>query len=214
MSMPLALGSVARRASRLGMVQRRRALLGVFSAGLVVIAGCTVSNLDYSGLACERAVDCPAPYVCAVAHGAQSATCVTADQGVPTTDGGACDVSNVLFNRDIQPIFNARRCTDSGCHGVSGTRGGDLLLAAPDTRSRLVDQPTSPQCNADLAARGLPNVVRVKASDPRNSMIWRKTSNADTKCLDAMPLPQALISVAPCDFAKLEAWIQQGALDN
>jgi hypothetical protein len=29
-----------------------------------------------------------------------------------------------------------------------------------------------------------------------------------------MPFPNALISVAPCDFAKLEAWIQQGALDN
>jgi hypothetical protein len=189
------------------MVQRRRALLGVLSAGLVVIAGCTLSNLDYSGLACERAVDCPAPYVCAVAHGAQSATCVTADQGVPTTDGGACDVTSVLFNRDIQAIFNAR-CTDAGCHGPNQTRG-DLLLAPPGTRSRLVDHPTSTDCNAQV-----PNILRVKAGDPRNSMIWRKTSNDPSKCFDSMPFPNALISVAPCDFAKLEAWIQQGALDN
>jgi hypothetical protein len=195
------------------MVRRRRALLGVFSAVLVVIAGCSVSNLDYSGLACERAVDCPAPYVCAVAHGAQSATCVPADQGVPTTDGGACDVSNVLFSRDIQPIFDARCVT--GCHDANQLRG-NLLLAGPGTRSRLVDQPTSPDCNAER-----PGVLRVKgpstpggAGDPPNSMIWRKTSNDPSKCFDSMPFPNALISVAPCDFAKLEAWIRQGALDN
>ena len=205
--MTLALGGGARRASRLGMVRRRRALLGAFSAVLVATAGCTVSDLDYLGLGCERAIDCPPPYVCAVAHGAQSATCVPADQGVPTTDGGVCDVSNVMFNRDIQAIFNAL-CTDAGCHGPSGTQA-NLRLSAPDTRSRLVDQPTSPQCNAER-----PNVLRVKAGDPRNSMIWRKTSNDPSRCLDPMPLPRALISVAPCDFAKLEAWIQQGALDN
>lgn len=189
------------------MLRRRRALLGAFSAVLVATAGCTLSDLDYSGLACERAIDCPPPYVCAVARGAQSATCGPADQGVPTTDGGICEVSNVSFNRDIQPIFNAR-CTDAGCHGAGGTPKGDLLLEA-GARSRLVDQPTSPGCSAER-----PNVVRVKAGDPRNSMIWRKTSNDPTKCLDAMPLARSLISVAPCDFAKLEAWIQQGALDN
>src|SRR5215468_4602742 len=89
-------------------------LARVLSCPLVVIAGCTVSNLDYSGLTCERAADCPAPYVCAMAHGAQSATCVPADQGVPTTDGGVCDVSNVSFNRDVQSFFTALCVT--GCH--------------------------------------------------------------------------------------------------
>lgn len=189
------------------VVRRRRTLVGIWSSAFFLTAGCTVSDLDYSGLGCERAIDCPAPFVCAVAHGAQSATCVPADQGVPTTDGGVCDVSNVSFSRDIQPIFDSR-CTDAGCHGPSGTQA-DLRLSAPDTRSRLVDQPTSPQCNAER-----PGVVRVKAGDTRNSMLWRKTSNDPSRCLDPMPLPRALISVAPCNFAKLEAWIQQGALDN
>lgn len=206
MPLTLARRGVARRASQLGMVRRRRALLAVFSALLVAIAGCTVSNLDYSGLACERAVDCPAPYVCAMVHGAQSATCVPADQGVPTTDGGVCDVSNVSFNRDVQSFFTALCVT--GCHDANVLRGS-LLLAPPGTRSRLVDQPTSPDCNAER-----PGVLRVKAGDPHNSMIWRKTSNDPTRCLDAMPLPTPLISLAPCDFSKLEAWIQQGALDN
>lgn len=183
---------------------------GFFLGALLAITlspDCTVSDFDYAGLSCERAIDCPAPYVCAVARGAQAPTCVPADQGVPTSDGGVCDVSNVSFSRDIQSLFNAR-CTDAGCHGPSGTQA-DLLLAAPGTRSRLVDQPTSAQCSAER-----PGVLRVKAGDPRNSMIWRKTSNDPTKCLDPMPVPRALISVAPCDFAKLEAWIQQGALDN
>ncbi len=174
---------------------------------LVLSASCTVSDLDYSGRTCDRAVDCPAPYVCVVARGAQSATCVTADQGVPTTDGGVCDVTNVSFSQDIQPIFNVH-CTDAGCHGASGTQG-DLLLAGPGTRSRLVNQPTSADCNAER-----PNVLRVKPGDRANSMLWRKTSNDPTKCLAQMPPGRPLISLAPCQFAKLEAWIQQGALEN
>jgi hypothetical protein len=45
-------------------------------------------------------------------------------------------------------------------------------------------------------------------------MLWRKTADAPDKCFDAMPLPYPLKILSPCDFAKLEAWIQQGALDN
>lgn len=187
---------------------RRRSLgFGFFLTVLSLVPRCSVSDVDYAGLACQRAIDCPPPYVCAPPRGGQLATCVPADQGVPTTDGGVCDVSSVSFGRDIQPLFNAR-CTDAGCHGASDTRG-NLLLVAPGARAMLVNQPTSTTCSAER-----PGVVRVKPGDPRNSMIWRKTSNDPTKCGDPMPTPRALISVAPCDFAKLEAWIQQGALDN
>ncbi len=173
---------------------------------IALVGGCSVSDLDYSGRACERAVDCPSPFVC-VARGGQLGTCVAADQGVPTTDGGFCDVTTVSFSRDVQPTFTAR-CTQGGCHSATNP-AGDMSLTAPGTVSRLVNQPTSTDCNA-----AVPNVPRVKPSDPRNSMLWRKTSNDPTKCFDAMPLPFSLSMISPCEFSKLEAWIQQGALDN
>jgi hypothetical protein len=171
---------------------------------LALGAGCTVSDLDFTGRSCERAVDCPAPYVC-VLGATQRGTC--AAQGVETTDGGCGDVANVRFARDVQPIFTAR-CTQGGCHSAILPAAG-LILAAPGTVSRLVNQPTSPECSALVS-----NVFRVKPGDPRNSMLWRKTSDDPTKCLDAMPLPVPLSIVSPCEFSRLEAWIQQGALDN
>jgi len=185
---------------------RAIARLATLPALLALGSGCSVSNLDYATLSCERALDCPAPFVC-VAHGT-TGVCVPADQAVSTSDGGVCDTTMVLFSRDVQPIFTAR-CASGGCHSPVNPQGG-LSLAAPGTVARLVNQPTSPDCNA-----AAPNVVRVKPNDPMNSMLWRKTSDAATKCFDRMPLlPNSLSVIAPCEFSKLEAWINQGAPDN
>jgi len=183
-----------------------RALARLALMLLFLVPACTVSDLDYAQRSCERAIDCPAPFVC-VAHGA-TGVCVPADQGVSTSDGGACDTTMVQFNRDVQPTFTAR-CTGGGCHSSANPQAG-LSLAAPGTVARLVNQPTSPDCNA-----AKPNVLRVKPNDPMNSMLWRKTSDDPTKCFDRMPLlPGSLSQIAPCEFAKLEAWIRQGAPDN
>ena len=187
-----------------GRAVARRAMLPVL---LALGSGCTVSDLNYAQLSCERAIDCPAPFVC-VGRGTQAGVCVPADQGVSTSDGGTCDTTTVLFSRDVQPIFTVR-CTQGGCHSPSSP-AGDLNLAAPGTVSRLVNRPTSPDCNA-----AVPNVVRVKPGEPNNSMIWRKTSDDPRKCFERMPLlPNALSQIAPCEFAKLEAWIRLGAPDN
>jgi hypothetical protein len=182
------------------------AKLWIGLALVAAVGGCTVPDIDYAGRSCERATDCPAPFVC-VAGGGQFGTCVAADQGVPTTDGGSCDVTSVIFSRDVQPIFTAR-CTQGGCHSATNP-AGEMSLTAPGTVGRLVNQPTSAGCSM-----AVPNIPRVKPGDPHNSMIWRKTANDPTKCLDAMPLPFSLSMIAPCEFARLEAWIQQGALDN
>jgi len=173
---------------------------------LVLGSACTVSDLDYAQRSCERAIDCPSPFVC-VARGAIG-VCVPADQAVSTSDGGACDTTMVLFSRDVQPSFTAR-CASGGCHSPVNPQGG-LSLAAPGTVSRLVNQPTSADCSA-----AVPNVVRVKPGEPMNSMIWRKTSDDPTKCFERMPLlPNSLSVIAPCEFAKLEKWIRDGAPDN
>ncbi len=179
-------------------------------AGLLAFTGaCSVQDVDYSQRSCERAIDCPPPFVCVRGAQTQTGICVAADQGVPTTDGGSCNVASISFSRDVQPIFTAR-CTAGGCHSAISP-AGDLNLTAPGAVARLVNQPTSSPCNG-----AFPNVPRVKPGDTRNSMIWRKCSDDPTKCFDAMPPPLArpLITSSPCEFARLEAWIQQGALDN
>src|SRR6516162_8117872 len=201
-----ALGEIARSKRNEEMASVARLWVG--AALVVALGGCTVSEIDYSGRSCQQAVDCPAPFVC-VSHGGQFGTCVTADQGVPTTDGGSCDVTTVSFSRDVQPVFTAR-CTQGGCHSAANP-AGEMSLTAPGTVARLVNQPTSAGCSS---ATPPPSIPRVKPGDPHNSMIWRKTSSDGTECGDAMPLPFSLSQIAPCEFARLEAWIQQGALDN
>lgn len=115
-------------------------------------------------------------------------------------DGGMA----ISFERDVEPIFEAR-CATSGCH-VPPSPAGDLDLSA-DTWEHLVNQPTS--CR--------PSVARVVPSDPAGSMLWRKTKPVDPpeRCGDPMPWgTPGLGVIAPGEFARIEAWIQQGALAN
>ena len=119
--------------------------------------------------------------------------------GGQQNDGGMA----LSFERDIKPIFQAR-C--SGCHAPPSPAGG--LDLSPDVSwENLVNQPTN--CR--------PTVPRVAPSDPPGSMLWRKTKpvGLPDRCGGVMPLgTQGLGVIAPEDFAKVEDWIQQGALDN
>ncbi len=121
----------------------------------------------------------------------------------PPPDGGGM----VSFAQDVQPIFNSR-CTPS-CHN-STTLNGGLDLTAPGSYQRLVNVPTSANCSAVV-----PNVPRVKPGDTMGSMLWRKTKPDPSRCFSPMPNGTAGLGViAPDQFAKIEAWIQQGALNN
>ncbi len=119
-------------------------------------------------------------------------------------DGGSDGGMAISFERDVEPIFEAR-CATSGCH-VPPSPAGDLDLSA-DTWEHLVNQPTS--CR--------PSVARVVPRDPAGSMLWRKTKPVDPpdRCGDPMPEgTPGLGVIAPGEFARIEAWIEQGALDN
>ncbi len=128
--------------------------------------------------------------------------------------GGGGPPGAVSFAQDIQPIFNDQ-CTS--CHNSTSLRGG-LDLTAPGSWGRLVNIATSPTCSA-----AVPNVPRVKSSDTAGSMLWRKTKPVDQsatgRCGDPMPNIMSASSPglgvsSPSQFAKIEAWIQQGALNN
>ena len=120
----------------------------------------------------------------------------------PVDDGGGM----VSFAQDIQPIFNGR-CTS--CHNPTNANGG-LDLTGPGSYQRLVNAATSSGCSSSV-----PNVPRVKPGDPMGSMLWRKTKPDPSRCFSPMPFGTAGLGVIASDqFAKIEAWIQQGALQN
>jgi hypothetical protein len=112
----------------------------------------------------------------------------------------------VSFSNDIQPIFDAR-CTR--CHNPDLFRG-TLDLTQGNAYANLVSQPTSEGCMAEV-----PDSVRVVPFDPQSSMIWLKTMPDDSRCGRPMPLgTDGLGIIAPDEFALIETWIVQGALDN
>lgn len=112
----------------------------------------------------------------------------------------------VSFSNDIQPIFDAR-CIR--CHNPDLFRG-TLDLTQGNAYAYLVGQPTSDGCMAEV-----PDSVRVVPFDPQSSMIWLKTLPDDGRCGRPMPLgTEGLGIIAPDEFALIEMWIAQGALDN
>jgi|ERR1700687_458403 len=116
---------------------------------------------------------------------------------------GDCMVS---LSNDIQPIFDAR-CVR--CHNPDLFRG-TLDLTQGNAYANLVSQPTSDACMAEV-----PDSVRVVPFDPQSSMLWLKTLPDDTRCGGPMPFgTEGLGIIAPDEFALIEMWIAQGAMDN
>ena len=127
-----------------------------------------------------------------------------ADTGPADTgpaDTGPADTGPVSFAADIQPIFSAR-CT--GCHS-GGFPSGGMNLSSGVAYANIVN--VTSNCTASLK--------RIVPSSRSSSLMWLKTSNDPAKCGSAMPFGgPGLKTTAPADFAKLERWIDEGALDN
>ena len=116
-------------------------------------------------------------------------------------DTGPADTGPVSFAADIQPIFSAR-CT--GCHS-GGFPSGGMNLSSGVAYANIVN--VTSNCTASLK--------RIVPSSRSSSLMWLKTSNDPAKCGSAMPFGSpGLKTTAPADFAKLERWIDEGALDN
>lgn len=134
------------------------------------------------------------------------------EENVCQTSAGSCSNEDgaenqcVSFSRDIQPIFE-NRCVR--CHNADTTRG-QLNLSACASYANLVNQPTSPACQATV-----PDSIRVVPCDPAGSMLWRKTKPDPSRCGNPMPLgTPGLGEIAPDEFLLIETWIAQGAQDN
>lgn len=127
---------------------------------------------------------------------------------MPPRDGGmdaGVDAGpQMSFAADIQPIFNAR-CGPT-CHTTASMNGG-LNLSTGNSHAALVAVNTSAGC--------VGGGQRVVAFDPKSSQLWKKLTPDGGYCNNTMPrlLMQLRLS-QPAEFARIEAWIAQGAKNN
>lgn len=114
--------------------------------------------------------------------------------------------ATVSFALDVQPVFEAR-CVR--CHNATTTRGG-LDLSADVSYNNLVNVPTSAGCMMEV-----PDSQRVVPFCTTTSMLWLKCAPDPGRCRAPMPLmTEGLGIIAPEEFALVETWILEGALNN
>jgi hypothetical protein len=127
---------------------------------------------------------------------------------VAPKDGGAdAGPALVLFATEIQPIFTAS-CALANCHNTASMTGG-MNLSAGNAYNSIVNVNTSAGCNMAGSKRVLP-------FDFKNSMLWQKLTPDGGYCNNPMVRNAAMIFrlAQPANFAKIEAWIAQGAKQN
>lgn len=127
--------------------------------------------------------------------------------------GGAAASGPVTFTKIYDDIFVPGGCAAGGrCHGGPG--GGKLDLIDKETAYKNLvgvmamgmsePQPPTPHCvNSGL--------MRVKAGEPANSLLFEKISKETPKCGNMMP-PGGLLEPAQVDMVK--AWIMAGAKND
>lgn len=97
----------------------RRALLVAGAAALAVTA-CLAPVEDFTGKACVRAEDCPAPLTCVPLRNLPGRTCEYLPGPSVISGGGALDGGGGTYCRDAKPVFDAY-CV--GCHSALNVEG-------------------------------------------------------------------------------------------
>lgn len=121
-------------------------------------------------------------------------------------DGGGDAGLTIHFAVDIQPIFTVT-CALAGCHTGAAPTGG-MNLSAGNSYNALVNVNTSAGCNSGGSKR-------VLAFDIHSSMLWQKLTPDGGYCNSSMPRNLVILRTQqPASFAKIEAWIGQGAANN
>ncbi len=129
------------------------------------------------------------------------ATLLASCQGevnLPGADSGRA----VLFDNDIQPIFEAR-CVSCHRQGAFANLSGiDLVLTTGQSYDSLVNQPSSQDDALTLVAPG----------NSAGSLLFQKVSSNAPPVGSTMPLFGERLSST--ELALIRDWIDQGAMDN
>jgi hypothetical protein len=122
-------------------------------------------------------------------------TAVPAAYGIGSSTTPPGTGTTLTLDKDIQPIFSAR-CT--GCHsGAFATEGMDL--SAGNAYKNIVNVNSSQ----------LSTILRVKPSDPDNSLLYQKVSTDTPSVGERMPYGGPALGQG--DIDKIRDWIKQGA---
>jgi len=111
----------------------------------------------------------------------------------------------ISLSKDVQPIFNAAKCAQSGCHSPLAPQQNLVLDNAADSDLFLVNIPCAEA----------PPLLRVVPFDSGKSYLINKLlgtggsvgGSGTLMPLSGQPLPNADIQI-------IRDWIDQGALDN
>jgi hypothetical protein len=106
----------------------------------------------------------------------------------------------VSFAASVQPIFSAS-CATSGCHTGAFPAGG-LNLESGQAYANIVN----------VASSEVPALKRVLPGDDSSSYLYQKLTNAPG--IVGLPMPLGSYPLPSDDIDAIEAWINQGALNN
>jgi hypothetical protein len=106
----------------------------------------------------------------------------------------------VSFAASVQPMFSAN-CATSGCHSGTFAAAG-LDLGVGQAYANIVN----------VASTEQPLLKRVLPGDAASSYLYQKLTNAPG--ISGAPMPLGSFPLPADDLDVIEAWINQGALNN
>jgi hypothetical protein len=175
-----------------GTVQRCAAKSTCGKPGAVMCCRTNSKGKTMSKIA-RDAARCKAP--------AGGSACVsTFTSACDSCTASGCAIGTASFANHVQPILSSR-CTVTGCH-AGAAPAQDLDLSPGVARGNIVDIPSTEA----------PSLDRVEPTDPANSYLWMKITNAPGITGARMPALGGPLSTSEIDLITL--WIEQGAADN
>jgi len=111
----------------------------------------------------------------------------------------------VSLSKDVQPIFAAAKCAQSGCHAPLAPQVNLILDNAADSDLFLVN----------IASMEAPSLKRVVPFDSGRSYLMNKLLGTDSSVGGpGTRMPLGLPALPNSDIQIIRDWIDQGALDN
>lgn len=115
-------------------------------------------------------------------------------------DPSTAPVPDKSFAADVQPILTLN-CALGGCH-QGETPAGNMNLSAGNAYANIVN----------VASKQIPERKRVLPEDAANSYLYQKITGAEG--ILGVPMPKGNFPLSSNKIDTIEAWINQGALDN
>ena len=125
-----------------------------------------------------------------------SLSCGKLNEITAPVNGGPPPDPTATFTRVQNEIFTPT-CAVIGCHGRFGTQEEQLLVAG-ESYANVVNRPS----------KQMPQLMRVRPSDPANSYLYRKVTGVG---ITGDRMPQASPPLTDAQITLIRDWIRRGA---